>query len=116
MARDSREPILQVSGDDHYIADYLYGETLSQLEEDVQEFLRRSAVLDLVSGELCDAVLDRQDSLSCLRGLEASSLFVFPVDRRRRWYRYHPLFREFLLGELQRVEPEVVGDLHLPSR
>ena len=114
MVRDSREP-LQVSGDDRYIADYLYGETLSQLEDDTQEFLRRTAVLDQLSGELCDAVLDRQDSQSRLRGLEASSLFVLPVDRRRRWYRYHPLFREFLLGELQRVEPEVVSDLHTRS-
>ena len=98
MARESREPILQVSGDDPYIADYLYGETLSQLAGDVQEFLRRTAVLDLASGELCDAVLDRQDSQQRLRALEASSLFVFPVDGRRRWYRFHPLFREFLLG------------------
>ena len=48
-----------------------------------------------------------------LRGLEASSLFLIPLDRRREWYRYHALFREFLLGELRRVEPDVVMKLHL---
>ena len=42
-----------------------------------------------------------------LRGLEASNLFLVPLDRRREWYRYHALFREFLLGELRRVEPDV---------
>ncbi len=36
-----------------------------------------------------------------------------PLDRRREWYRYHALFREFLLGELRRVEPGVVAKLHL---
>ena len=48
-----------------------------------------------------------------LRALEASNSFLIPLDRRREWYRYHPLFREFLLGELRRVEPEVVDKLHL---
>ena len=48
-----------------------------------------------------------------LRGLEASNLFLVPLDRRREWYRYHALFREFLLGELRRVEPDVIEKLHL---
>ena len=48
-----------------------------------------------------------------LRRLEASSLFLVPLDRRREWYRYHGLFREFLLGELRRVEPDVIAKLHL---
>ena len=48
-----------------------------------------------------------------LRALEGSNSFLIPLDRRREWYRYHPLFREFLLSELRRVEPEVVMKLHL---
>ena len=36
-----------------------------------------------------------------------------PLDRRREWYRYHHLFRELLLSELRRREPEMVGELHL---
>ena len=39
--------------------------------------------------------------------------FLVPLDRRRGWYRYHALFREFLLAELQRVEPDVIAKLHL---
>ena len=48
-----------------------------------------------------------------LRSLEAANLFLVPLDRRREWYRYHALFREFLLGELRRVEPDVIEKLHL---
>ncbi len=40
-------------------------------------------------------------------------MFLVPLDRRRGWYRYHALFREFLLGELRRVEPDVIAKLHL---
>jgi LuxR family transcriptional regulator, maltose regulon positive regulatory protein len=34
------------------------------------------------------------------------------LDRRRIWFRYHDLFREFLLAELQRAEPYLRADLH----
>jgi LuxR family maltose regulon positive regulatory protein len=40
-------------------------------------------------------------------------MFLIPLDRRREWYRYHALFREFLLAELDRVEPDVIMKLHL---
>ena len=44
--------------------------------------------------------------------MEATSLFVISLDRRREWYRYHDLFREFLLGELRRAEPDAIDTLH----
>jgi LuxR family maltose regulon positive regulatory protein len=44
--------------------------------------------------------------------VEGSGLFLVSLDRRRQWYRYHPLFREFLVEELQRSEPEVEETLH----
>ena len=56
---------------------------------------------------------DESGAQEQLRSLEASNLFLIPLDRRREWYRYHALFREFLLGELRRVEPDVVTKLHL---
>ena len=113
IARDSRGDVLTISGDDRYVADYLYRESLMQLPESVQRFLRRTAVLDQLCAPLCDAILDESGASAQLRDLEATSLFLVPLDRRRGWYRYHALFREFLLDELQRVEPDLVVKLHL---
>ena len=113
IARDSNGETLTVSGEDRYVADYLYRESLMNLPENIQRFLRRTAVLDQLCAPLCDAVLEESGGQQRLRGLEALSLFVIPLDRRREWYRYHALFREFLLGELRRVEPEVIMKLHL---
>ena len=70
-------------------------------------------MLDQLCAPLCDAVLGEPGAQEHLRRLEASNMFLIPLDRRREWYRYHALFREFLLGELRRVEPEVVMKLHL---
>ena len=62
-------------------------------------------MLDQLCGSLCDAVLERRDRTSCCGDLEASNTFLIPLDRRRGWYRYHALFREFLLGELGGSSP-----------
>jgi LuxR family maltose regulon positive regulatory protein len=101
-----------ITGDDPYVADYLYREALAQQPEDRQRFVRRTAVLDQLSGPLCDAVLGSSGAAGELRRMEATSLFVISLDRRREWYRYHDLFREFLLGELRRTEPDVITTLH----
>jgi LuxR family maltose regulon positive regulatory protein len=113
IARVSDGDALAITGDDRYVADFLYREALQQLPEDAQRFLRRTAVLDQLSAALCDAVLEDTGSDAQLRVLEATGMFVVPLDRHRGWYRYHGLFREFLVAELRRVEPEVREKLHL---
>jgi LuxR family maltose regulon positive regulatory protein len=113
IAKESPDGATVVTGDDRYVADYLYRESFVRLPEDDQRFLRRTAVLDQLTGPLCDAILEGSGGQAALRRLEATSLFVFALDRRREWYRYHALYREFLLGELRRTEPDVIIKLHL---
>jgi LuxR family maltose regulon positive regulatory protein len=113
IARDSTNEALTLSGDDRYVADYLYHESLIEQPESVRRFLRCTAVLDQLCAPLCDALLGESGSQERLRSLEASNLFLVPLDRRRKWYRYHALFRDFLLGELRRVEPDIITTLHL---
>lgn len=102
-----------VWGDDRFVADYLYRECVERLPDDLQRFLRRTAVLEQLSGAVCDAVLESADSGTRLREVEMLNLFLVPLDRRRGWYRYHGLFREFLLAELQRSEGALIPELHL---
>ena len=113
IARDGNNEQVTISGDDRYVADYLYGESLALLPESTQRFLRRTAVLDQLCAPLADALLGESGASEQLRRLEATSLFLVPLDRRREWFRYHALFREFLLAELRRVEPEAIPKLHL---
>ena len=112
LASESREG-LAISGDDRYVADYLCRESLTQLPDSDQRFLRRTAVLDQLSAPLCDAVVGDSGAQQQLHHLEASRSFLIALDRRREWYRYHSLFREFLLGELRRSEPDIITKLHL---
>jgi LuxR family maltose regulon positive regulatory protein len=69
-------------------------------------------MLERMSGPLCDAVLDTTGSAEVLTSLEEGNLLLVPLDRQRRWYRYHHLFQELLLAELNRREPDLVPALH----
>ena len=100
------------TGDDRFLADYLHAELLAHLPPERVAFLTRTAVLERMCGPLCDAILDSSGSDGVLAELEDSNLLLVPLDRRREWYRYHHLFRELLLTELQRRQPELVAELH----
>jgi LuxR family maltose regulon positive regulatory protein len=100
------------TGDDRFMADYLWSELLGRLPYQTVSFLTRTAVLERMCGPLCDAVLDATGSSAVLARLEESNLLLVPLDRRRRWYRYHHLFRELLTTELDRREPDLVPELH----
>jgi LuxR family transcriptional regulator, maltose regulon positive regulatory protein len=55
--------------------------------------------------------LGLQGSAATLAGLAQSNLLVVPLDRQGQWYRYHHLFRDLLLAELDRLEPGLVAVL-----
>ena len=99
-------------GDDRFVADYLRFEILDHAPSDLRLFLTRTAVLDELCGPLCDHMLDSRGSAEVLASLQRSNLFLVPLDHRREWYRYHPLFRDLLLMELERTEPDLTPELH----
>jgi len=101
-----------VTGDDRYVADYLYREAFIRQPKTIQRFLRRTAVLEQLCGPLCEVLVGSCSAAVQLRRLEAHSLFLTPLDSQRQWYRYHTLYREFLLGELRRTEPGLIMTLH----
>jgi LuxR family transcriptional regulator, maltose regulon positive regulatory protein len=112
-AGDPRQGGAGFSGDDRFVADYLWDELLSRLPQPTVSFLTRTAVLDRMCGPLCDAVLDTTGSAEVLASLAGANLLLLPLDRHRQWYRYHHLFRGLLRAELDRRAPELVAQLHL---
>jgi len=103
---------LDISGNHRYLADYLQVEVLSHLNEDRRQFLLYTSVLDQLCGSLCDALTGDNDGQERLKTLERNKYFLQPLDDHRDWYRYHPLFREFLREVLQTQQAHIVADLH----
>ena len=92
------------AGSHRYILDYLEEEILRQQPTDVQAFLLQTAILDRLSGDLCNAVIEAgepaehrsfADSHAMLEYLERSNLFA-----------------DLLRQRLQRKRSELVPGLH----
>jgi len=105
--------IADFTGDDRYVMDYLVEEVLRRQPEAVQMFLLQTSLLERLSAPLCDAVMAQTGSQAMLEALERNNLFIFPLDNRREWYRYHHLFAELLRHRLRRqTAPAEVAELH----
>jgi LuxR family transcriptional regulator, maltose regulon positive regulatory protein len=92
-------------GDDRFVSQYVESELLTRISSAQRAFLTQTAALERMSGPLCEAVLELPGSGVTLAELARSNLLLVPLDRRGQWYRYHHLFRDMLLAELERTEP-----------
>ena len=95
-------------GDDQFVSEYVESEFLTRISSSQRAFLTRTAVLERMSGPLCEAVLDLPGSAATLADLARSNLLLVPLDRRGQWYRYHHLFRDMLLAEAERLESGLI--------
>jgi len=96
------------AGNDRLVTEYVESEVLARISPQQRAFLTRTAVLERMSGALVEAVLELPGSAAALAELARSNLLLVPLDRRGQWYRYHHLFRDMLLAELERFDPGMV--------
>ena len=102
---------ISFGGGDRLVSEYMESEFLARISSRQRVFLTRTAVLERMSGPLCDAVLDLPGSGPILADQQQSNLLLVPLDRGGEWYRYHHLFRDMLLAELHRDEPHLMAVL-----
>ena len=95
-------------GGDRLVSEYMESEFLARISGQQRAFLTRTAVLERMCGPLCEAVLEVGGSAAILADLAGANLLLVPLDRRGEWYRYHHLFRDMLLAELERLEPGLI--------
>ncbi|MBL7202287.1 MAG: tetratricopeptide repeat protein [Anaerolineae bacterium] len=125
------------TGSDRHVLDYLVEEVLHRQPDHIQTFLLRTAILDRLTGPLCDALLELsgareggdksespgeedpsprpragQEGQEILESLERANLFIVPLDNERQWYRYHRLFVDLLRKRLHQVCGNLVPALH----
>lgn len=109
---DASAFIQAFAGSHRYVVDYLTEEILSRQTEEIRLFLQQTAILNRLSGPLCDAVTGGDKGQSRLERLEADNLFIVSLDEERRWYRYHHLFADLLRQRLQQEQKELERQLH----
>lgn len=75
---------------------YLFCECISHLSPEVIDFLKSSSCFEELDPKMLDAVLNRKNAKLLLESLIARGIFTIKTEGGN--YRYHPLFREYLLS------------------
>ena len=92
---------------------YLDSEVMAHLPPERRAFLVETAVLEELPAALCDELRAATDSSRHLAALAADGLFTYRVEPNRLVYRYHTLFREYLLQlALQERGPDFLAAQH----
>lgn len=136
LAMRHRVGLAQVKGDitidNRYVADYLMAEILANQTAGLSECLLKTSILNRFNAEIIEAVcfrnsrgmglteIEPEDRDLCgesfVGWLRSTNLFVIPLDDHGEWFRYHHLFRDFLLGELNnRMDTEAISALHISA-
>lgn len=103
--------IASFNGNHAALAEYFAEDVLARQTDSVQQFLIQTSVLSRMSPALCDALSGRDDSQSTIEALLRDNLFTVATDDQRQWFRYHPLFADFLLQTLKQ-QPELFEQQH----
>jgi len=85
------------------IFQYFGEKILALLPREVQEFLIKSSILDVVEPDFVEEAMGLANPQAILDGLVQRNLFIQAIyDKKGGWsYKYHPLFKEFLQGKFQ---------------
>jgi DNA-binding SARP family transcriptional activator len=92
-----------LSGADQELYDYLAEEVVGDLPEDLQQFLMRTSILQVVTPDLAAVAsdLDAADVARLTSAAERLTLLSRPSRTSRGHQRFHPLVREFLEARLR---------------
>lgn len=96
-----------------FFADYIVGEILEKQPTVIGRFLLFTSIVDQFSASLGEELSGEKSGQEILERASRAQLFLLPVDRERRWYRCHPLFRDLLKEELEKRYPDSVPGLYL---
>ena len=106
-----KEYVHSLSGSQRPIAAYL-SEMLDTLPAETVDFMLRTAILDRLSGPLCEAVTDLSSSRTILASLAQRQMLLTPLDNDGAWFRYHTLLSEYLRQRLEANRGIEVPELH----
>lgn len=84
----------------------------ADLEPWLKKFTLEIAHLDIFSAELCDCITGSERGFECIQELERLNLFIEPFDEAQGWFRFHGLFRDFLLQHDEAPDAQRLSEIH----
>jgi tetratricopeptide (TPR) repeat protein len=91
-------------GAERQVYQFLAEQVFDQQDQEIQQFLLQTSLLEELTAKLCNTILRRNNSAKLLKMLIKCHMFISEI--KDGVFRYHPLFREFLQEHFQVINPE----------
>ena len=93
---------------------YLTEDVIAHLPAEFTDFMEMLSVCRRFNAALAAAVTRHEGAAALIKRAEDENLLIYRVDSddRAPWYRFHPLFGEFLAARLAQRGAEAVNELH----
>ncbi len=91
-----------------HLSDYLVDEVLDRVDGATRRFLLRCSLLHSMNDVLIDRLTGEENGQQRLEQTEHQGLFIQRMDDSGEWFRFHPLFANFLR---QRCQWELAAEL-----
>jgi LuxR family maltose regulon positive regulatory protein len=93
---------------------YLAEDVIAHLPAEFTAFMEMLSVCRRFNAGLAAAVTGHSDAATLIKRAEDENLLIYRVDSddRSPWYRFHPLFGEFLAARLTQGRPGDLKELH----
>jgi len=109
---DPKQFIRRISGQSLDIAGYLVDDALARLSKEHLDFFVRTSFLELLHPDLCGYVASTTESGGVLQAFAEQTVFLVPVTGERQWYRFLPLFADYLRTKFDLLPSDERADLH----
>jgi LuxR family transcriptional regulator, maltose regulon positive regulatory protein len=98
-ARNPKHVMEEIEAREADVAEYLAEEVLRAQPEAIRHFLIATSILEQFNAPLSQAMLPDSDGATMIALIEREDLFISKVETGSGWFRFHPLFRHYLLSQ-----------------
>ncbi len=111
---ESRASLRSMAWHSSDLQNYLWEDVVGHLPDDMAAFMEALSICRRFNAPLAEAITERGEAARLIERIEEENLLIMraDVDGRSPWYRFHPLFNEFLAARLDRHGPDHVAALH----
>jgi LuxR family maltose regulon positive regulatory protein len=92
-------------GQEEHLSDILSERLIASFPDDLVKFLYEIAEFRHFSAELAEIATGNPRCGAWIQFLVDHNIMIIPVDQKRRWFRFHTLFRQYLIEEARRKYP-----------
>lgn len=94
------------------MANFLSQNVVKRLPQDLVEVLVTTSIVESLNGDLAKALCEQSACWQLLDQFDLLDALIMPLDPKRRWFKFHPVFHDYLQGELHKRGEQYLRLLH----